>query len=173
MSQAAARPLPGAWYALALVAATQAISLLDRNILAILAPAIKTDLKIGDAEMGLLYGTVFALFYALFSLPLGRLVDGWIRTRLLSICILAWSAFAGLSAFASSFAVLGLSRLGVGVGEAAAQPGTTGCRCASAVGPGPGGNSVRCHEGDLGRHRDPRTLDSGPRRNRRGHRPTA
>ena len=91
MKAGASRPLPGAWYALALVAATQAISLLDRNILAILAPAIKADLKIGDAEMGLLYGTVFALFYALFSLPLGRLADGWIRTRLLAITIIFWS----------------------------------------------------------------------------------
>ncbi|OYX96536.1 MAG: hypothetical protein B7Y74_01000, partial [Novosphingobium sp. 35-62-5] len=60
---------PGAWYALILVALTNAMSLLDRQILAILAPAIKKDLNIGDAEMGLLYGTVFALFYALFSLP--------------------------------------------------------------------------------------------------------
>src|SRR5437879_6503685 len=46
-----------AGYALALVALTNAISLLDRNILAILAPRIKHDLGIGDAEMGLLYGT--------------------------------------------------------------------------------------------------------------------
>src|ERR1019366_7574480 len=78
-------------YALALVALTNAMSLLDRNILAILAPRIKKDLAIGDAEMGLLYGTVFALFYALFSLPIGRLADGWIRTRLLGIALVFWS----------------------------------------------------------------------------------
>lgn len=125
MSQGVDRPLPGAWYALALVAATQAISLLDRNILAILAPAIKADLKIGDAEMGLLYGTVFALFYALFSLPLGRLADGWIRTRLLAITILVWSLATGMAAFAGGFLLLMLSRLGVGIGEAASQPAGT------------------------------------------------
>jgi MFS family permease len=117
-----ARVSRAGWYALALVASAQGLSLLDRQILSILAPAIKADLKIGDAELGLLYGTLFSLFYALFSLPLGRLVDGWVRTRLLSICILAWSVFAGMSAFAGSFTLLGLSRLGVGVGEAAAQP---------------------------------------------------
>ena len=66
----------GAKYALTIVALTQAMSFLDRNILAILAPEIKKDLNIGNAEMGLLYGTVFALFYALFSLPVGRLADG-------------------------------------------------------------------------------------------------
>jgi len=110
------------WYALALVSSAQGLSLLDRQILSILAPNIRADLHIGDAELGLLYGTVFSLFYALFSLPLGRLVDGWIRTRLLAICIFAWSIFAGLAAFAGGFALLAISRLGVGVGEAAAQP---------------------------------------------------
>ena len=98
------------------------MSLLDRQILAILAPAIKADLKIGDAEMGLLFGTVFALFYALFSLPLGRLADGWTRTRLLAICLVFWSLATGLAGLASSFAMLALSRLGVGIGEAATQP---------------------------------------------------
>ena len=114
-----------AWYTLALVSATQMLSLLDRNILAILAADIKADLNIGDAELGLLYGTVFALFYAIFSLPLGRLADGWVRTRLLAICIVVWSFSTGLAAFAGGFALLALSRLGVGVGEAAAQPAGT------------------------------------------------
>ena len=111
------------WYALFLVSSGQGLSLLDRQILSILAPSISRDLGIGDAEIGLLYGTLFALFYALFSLPLGRLVDGWIRTRLLGICILSWSLATGLAAFAQSFAVLAISRLGVGIGEGAAQPG--------------------------------------------------
>lgn len=111
------------WYALFLVSSGQGLSLLDRQILSILAPSISRDLGIGDAEIGLLYGTLFALFYALFSLPLGRLVDGWIRTRLLAICILSWSLATGLAAFAQSFTLLALSRLGVGIGEGAAQPG--------------------------------------------------
>lgn len=126
MNSALPTALPrGAWWALALVALTNAVSLLDRQILAILAPAIKTDLGIGDAEMGLLYGTVFALFYALFSLPLGRLADGWVRTRLLAIAIAFWSAATALGGVASGFATLALSRLGVGIGEAAAAPAGT------------------------------------------------
>ena len=120
-----ARVTPAAWYALAMIGFTNALSLLDRNILAILAPDIKADLNIGNAEMGLLYGTVFALFYALFSLPLGRLADGWMRTRLLSICLAFWSLSTGLAAFANGFAMLALSRLGVGIGEAATQPAGT------------------------------------------------
>jgi MFS family permease len=117
-----ARLTHSAGYALALVALTNTISLLDRNILAILAPRIKHDIGIGDAEMGLLYGTVFALFYALFSLPLGRLADGWVRTRLLGITLAFWSVATALAAAAHGFALLALSRLGVGIGEGAAQP---------------------------------------------------
>jgi MFS transporter, Spinster family, sphingosine-1-phosphate transporter len=115
----------GARYALALMALMQAVSLLDRQILAILSPAIKADLKVGDAEMGLLMGTVFAVFYALFSLPLGRLADGWTRTRLLAISLLLWSGATALGGVATSFAMLVLARLGVGIGEAASQPAGT------------------------------------------------
>lgn len=115
----------GAWWALTLVALAQAMSLLDRQILAILAPAIKADLKVGDAEMGLLYGTVFALFYALFSLPLGRLADGWVRTKLLALSIAFWSAATALGGAASSFGMLAVSRLGVGIGEGSVSPAGT------------------------------------------------
>lgn len=126
MSTSQPMTLPkGAWYALVLVGLMNAVSLLDRQILAILAPAIKADLKVGDAEMGLLFGTVFALFYALFSLPLGRLADGWTRNRLLAISLFFWSAATALGGFASGFAMLALARLGVGIGEAASQPGGT------------------------------------------------
>jgi MFS family permease len=120
-----ARIAKGGWYALILVALTQLLSLLDRNILAILGPRIKVDLHVGDAEMGLLYGTVFALFYALFSLPLGRLADGWVRTKLLGISIAFWSLATALGGLAGGFALLAVSRLGVGIGEAAAQPAGT------------------------------------------------
>jgi MFS family permease len=123
--QRASRISGTAWYALALVALSNALSLLDRNILAILAPRIKADLQIGDAEMGLLYGTVFALFYALFSLPLGRLSDGWLRNRILALSILFWSLASGFAAFATGFAMLAVSRLGVGIGEGATSPAGT------------------------------------------------
>ncbi len=111
-----------AYLALTLIGLAQALSMVDRQILAILLPRIKADLHVGDAEMGLLYGSVFALFYALFSLPLGRLADGWKRGKLISLSILAWSAMTALGGMATSFATLAISRLGVGIGEASVQP---------------------------------------------------
>jgi len=117
-----ARTSRAAWTALLLISLTQAMSMVDRQILAILVPRIKADLHVGDAEMGLLYGTVFALFYALFSLPLGRLADGWVRTRLLSLSIAGWSVMTAMAGFANGFGMLALTRLGVGMGEASVQP---------------------------------------------------
>jgi MFS family permease len=111
-----------AWIALTLVGLAQAMSMVDRQILAILLPRIKADLHVGDAEMGLLYGSVFALFYALFSLPLGRLADGWTRGKLMALSIAGWSAMTALGGLANSFAMLAVSRLGVGIGEASVQP---------------------------------------------------
>ena len=116
------RPGRAAWAALFLMFLTQALSMVDRQVLAILVPRIRADLGVGDAEMGLLYGTVFALFYAVFSLPLGRLADGWKRTRLLGISVLIWSAMTALAGAATNFGTLLVSRLGVGVGEASVQP---------------------------------------------------
>ncbi len=156
-----------AWYTLILTAASQAVSLLDRQILSILAPNIRADLKIGDAELGLLYGTVFALFYALFSLPLGRLVDGWVRTKLLGICLAAWSASAALAAFAGGFGLLAISRLGVGIGEAAAQPAANSIifdtfpRSRRGTANGGHGRRHRARPGSLDDARRPRCLRMG------------
>jgi len=47
---------------------------LDRQIISILAERIKADLKVSDAEIGFLYGTAFAVFFAVFGIPLARRV---------------------------------------------------------------------------------------------------
>lgn len=111
-----------AWYVLILLVVVYAVSLIDRQIVAILAVDIKRDLGLTDSEIGLLFGTVFAIFYALFGVPLGRLADGWVRTRLLSLGLAGWSLMTLLSGFAGSFVQLALPRLGVGIGEASTNP---------------------------------------------------
>lgn len=95
---------------------------IDRQILSILAEEIKLDLGIGDAEIGFLYGTAFAIFYAVFGIPLGRLADVWNRKNLISIGLSFWSAMTALSGFAQNFSHLAVCRFGVGIGEASATP---------------------------------------------------
>jgi MFS family permease len=110
------------WYALAVLFLVYLVNFVDRQILSILANDIKTDLHIGDAELGFLYGTAFAIFYALFGIPLGRLADNWSRTRLLAIGLALWSAMTMLSGAAKGAVALAAARVGVGVGEATASP---------------------------------------------------
>lgn len=110
------------WYALGLLMLIYAFNFIDRQIITILAPELKRDLGLTDAQLGLLYGTAFAMFYSLFGIPLAKLADGWSRVKTLAIGLTFWSAMTTLSGFASSFAQLGAARLGVGIGEASGSP---------------------------------------------------
>ncbi len=109
-------------YVLVLLVIVYVFNFIDRQILSILAEDIKADLGVTDAQLGFLFGTAFAVFYAVFGIPLGRFADVWNRTRLISIGLAFWSAMTALSAFARSFGFLAFCRFGVGIGEASATP---------------------------------------------------
>ncbi|HEX8061728.1 MAG TPA: MFS transporter, partial [Allosphingosinicella sp.] len=111
-----------AWYALFVLVLVYIINFIDRQIISILAQDIKHDLKVDDAQIGFLYGTAFAVFYALFGIPLGRLADSWYRGRLIAVGLGLWSSMTVLSGFATSFGMLATARIGVGIGEASASP---------------------------------------------------
>ncbi len=95
---------------------------LDRQIISILAEEIRRDLGLGDAQIGFLYGTAFAVFYAIFGIPLGRLADVWNRRSLIAVGLAVWSGMTAVSGLARSFGQLAAARIGVGVGEASATP---------------------------------------------------
>ncbi|AOH85255.1 hypothetical protein AWL63_16120 [Sphingomonas panacis] len=111
-----------AWFILAVLTLVYIISFIDRQILSILAEGIKLDLKLNDAQLGFLYGTAFAIFYALFGIPLGRLADSWNRVWMVAAGLIGWSLMTTLSGFAATFAMLALARVGVGIGEASTSP---------------------------------------------------
>jgi MFS family permease len=111
-----------AWYALFVLVLVYIVNFIDRQILSILVGDIKRDLGVSDAQIGFLYGTAFAVFYALFGIPLGRLADSWYRGRLMAMGLALWSSMTALSGFANSFGMLAAARIGVGIGEASASP---------------------------------------------------
>ena len=110
------------WYVLSVLVVVYILNFIDRQILSILAVDIKADLGLTDADMGFLGGAAFAVFYALFGIPLGRLADNWSRVKLLSIGLALWSTMTALSGFARDQMTLTFARMGVGVGEATASP---------------------------------------------------
>ena len=109
-------------YTLGVLLVVYVFNFVDRQILAILNDEIKADLGLGDAQMGFLYGTAFAVFYAVFGIPFGRLADVWVRRSLVAYAVAFWSAATAMSGFARNFLELGIARIAVGVGEAGTGP---------------------------------------------------
>lgn len=98
------------------------LSFIDRQILSLLVGPIKAEFGVSDTEIGLLQGFAFAIFYTLFGLPMGRVVDRHHRIRLIVVGVVLWSFMTGVCGLATSYALLFLARVGVGVGEATLSP---------------------------------------------------
>jgi predicted MFS family arabinose efflux permease len=101
------------------------LNIFDRQIVNILAQSIKADLGLSDAQLGLLTGTAFGLFYAVLGIPLGRLADRVNRVKLMATVLVLWSGLTILCGMAGNFLQLLVARMGVGVGEAGSQPAST------------------------------------------------
>jgi len=95
---------------------------LDRLIMPLMVGPVKQSLGINDLQVGLLQGVAFGLCYAIAGVPLGWLVDRVRRTWLLAFGILLWSFMTIFCGLASSFLMLFLARMGLGLTEATLAP---------------------------------------------------
>lgn len=95
---------------------------LDRNVMALMVEPIKRSLQITDVEFSLVHGVAFSVFYAVFGLPMGYLVDRFSKRWILFYGISFWSAATLLCGVARSFPLLAIGRFGVGAGEATLVP---------------------------------------------------
>jgi MFS family permease len=111
-----------AWYSVGVLVVAYTFSFIDRQILSLLVGPMRRDLQITDTEVSLLQGFIFAIFYTLFGLPIGRMVDSRSRVTIISLGIFFWSLMTGLCGVARVYWQLLLFRTGVGVGEAALSP---------------------------------------------------
>jgi MFS family permease len=119
----AAEKMPAyAYYSLAVLTFATFFNFLDRMILSILAHDIRNELGLDDVQLGFLLGTGFAVFYAVVGIAMGRIADAVSRTKLMAIGFATWSAMTALGGAAVNFGMLGLARIGVGIGEATANP---------------------------------------------------
>ena len=108
-----------AWYVVGVLALANTSAFVDRQILGLLVGPIRRDLGISDAQMGILYGLAFALFYTLLGIPLGRAADRASRRVIIGLGIAAWSIMTVLCGMARTYEQLLLARFGVAIGEAA------------------------------------------------------
>jgi len=104
--------------ALLLLVVVYTFNFIDRQIVGILAVPIKADLGLSDAQLGLMGGLAFALFYTGLGIPVAMLADRFSRTWIMTVALVIWSAMTAVCGLANNFWQLFLARLGVGVGEA-------------------------------------------------------
>ncbi|MEM1402927.1 MAG: MFS transporter [Pseudomonadota bacterium] len=109
-------------YTLVVLALIYASSFMDRQLTSILLEDLKAEFLLNDTQLGLLSGLAFALFYATLGVPIARLADRINRVNIIAVAVTIWSGMTALSAAAGSFGQLLLARVGVGVGEAGANP---------------------------------------------------
>jgi MFS family permease len=109
-------------YALGLLAVVYTFNFIDRQILAILLPAIKAEFEVADWVLGFLAGSAFAIFYATLGIPIALLADRWNRRNLIALALAVWSGMTALSGTATNVLQLTLARIGVGIGEAGCSP---------------------------------------------------
>jgi MFS family permease len=121
------RPWPDAryaWFVVSLLVLAYAFGVVDRIVIGLLTQSIKADLGLSDTELGIIQGFAFSLFYALFALPIGMLVDRWKRVPVLWSGVFIWSAATVACGFAGGFMTLFLARVFVGAGESTTTPGS-------------------------------------------------
>ncbi|MCK5746109.1 MAG: MFS transporter, partial [Oricola sp.] len=109
-------------YVLLLLTLVYTFNFIDRQIVAILSPAIKADLGLADWQLGILKGFAFAVLYTTLGIPIARLADRTNRVTIISISLALWSGFTAISGACQNFMQLALARIGVGIGEAGGSP---------------------------------------------------
>ena len=106
---------------IALFGAVLALNGADTATVGAVAPQLEHALHIGNTKIGLL-SSVALLVGAVFTIPVGLLVDRIKRMPILSLSIVLWSVASLLSAFAGSYSGLLLTRLALGAVTATAGP---------------------------------------------------
>lgn len=111
-----------AWCTVAVLLVMYILSLVDRQIIALMVTPLRRDLGLSDVQIGLLEGLAFAVMYTTAAIPLGWAIDRYSRRLVVFLGVMCWSISCAGAGFANSFVALFASRVGVGLGEASLTP---------------------------------------------------
>jgi MFS family permease len=110
------------YYLLGLLTVVYSFNFIDRQLLSILQESVKKEMLLSDAQLGLLTGFAFAMFYVLAGLPIARWADRGNRRNIVAGSLVVWSLMTALCGMAQNYWQLLAARIGVGVGEAGGSP---------------------------------------------------
>ncbi len=109
------------------------LDFVDRFVFSTANDAIKHDLHLSDATVGLLGGTAFALLYGIMIVPFALVADRGFAARMAMGGITLWSISTALMGRASGIASMAVTRLGVGMGQAMFSPSSSALNGAYSV----------------------------------------
>ncbi len=115
------KPTMVRWWICALLFFATTINYIDRQVFAILAPQLQTEIGWSEIEYGYIV-TAFQLFYAIGLVLVGKLIDFLGTKKGFILSIIVWSLAAMSHAFARTPVGFGLARLALGLGESGNFP---------------------------------------------------
>jgi len=109
------------WLVLAVFVLSSAINYLDRATLSALAPLVRAEFKLSNAQYGWI-GSAFNITYAVSAPFAGMLIDAMGLNRAISLAVGLWSGAGIATGFTRGLAGLAGCRAVLGVAEAAGIP---------------------------------------------------
>ncbi|MFT8645318.1 MFS transporter [Gluconacetobacter sp.] len=106
------------------------LDFIDRFVFSTANDAIKHDLHMSDATVGLLGGTAFALLYGMMIVPFALISDRGFAARMASFGIALWSVATALMGHTHGIASMAAARVCVGLGQAAFSPSSAALNAA-------------------------------------------
>ena len=106
------------------------LDFIDRFVFSSANDAIKHDLHLSDATIGLLGGTAFALLYGVMVVPFALISDRGFAARMATGGLVLWSLATAFVGRANGVAMIALGRVGVGLGQAAYSPSSSSLNAA-------------------------------------------
>jgi len=109
------------WIIVGLLWVVAMLNYLDRLLITSMREPIEASIPMSEAQFGLLT-SVFLWAYGIVSPFGGFLADRFSRRRVILLSMLIWSVFTCINGWSPSFAVLLVSRIGMGISEACYLP---------------------------------------------------
>lgn len=113
--------LARAWMTVALLCVVASLNYLDRTMITTMRSSILQEIPMTEAQFGLL-SSVFLWVYGLLSPFAGYIADKFNRSRVILVSLFVWSAVTWMTAHASTFNQLLLTRALMGISEACYIP---------------------------------------------------
>ena len=98
------------------------LNVVDRSIIGLFLPMVRTDLGLSATQAGLISGVAFIAVYSVVSVPIARVTDRYGARAVIAASVVLWSGFTAACGVAASFGQLFLARMAVGAAESAFVP---------------------------------------------------